>query len=277
MLYIFRAQNDPPNLEESGTEELWHRKCMQKIQAYRLVRDHALEQRKQQRRNRKEMMRRQMDAYEKMKVGVGKALLVWAETESGSSAVSGQTSDSSLPILSPGSCVTGGGEIFWSYEETQWGGGHRQGDRNRGSGGRPECREGKGTPHTCHRPAARETRQEQEEMKPNGSNLRGFIHPISAWKLCTKLWFQRPLVDTYPPHLSICYSFITRVVAFFTFSSVHTCKKPFLSINSLWTRCLQLIYLIFQWPAPGCKGRGCRSCVKTDCKALQGKHWFWTG
>lgn len=76
MLYIFRAQNDPPNLEESGTEELWHRKCMQKIQAYRLVRDHALEQRKQQQRNRKEMMRRQMDAYEKMKVGVGKELLV---------------------------------------------------------------------------------------------------------------------------------------------------------------------------------------------------------
>lgn len=76
MLYIFRAQKDPPNLKESETEELRQRECRQKIQAYRLVRENALEQQKQERRNRKEMMRRQMNVYEKMKVGVGKELLV---------------------------------------------------------------------------------------------------------------------------------------------------------------------------------------------------------
>lgn len=75
MPYIFRAQNDPPNLEESDTEELWQRECRQKIQAYRLVREQALEQQEQQRRNRKEMMRRQMNVYEKMKVGAGEELL----------------------------------------------------------------------------------------------------------------------------------------------------------------------------------------------------------
>lgn len=76
MLYIFRAQKDPPNLKESETEELQQRECRQKIQAYRLVREHTLEQQKQERRNRKEMMRRQMNVYEKMKVGVGKELLM---------------------------------------------------------------------------------------------------------------------------------------------------------------------------------------------------------
>lgn len=57
-------------------EELRQKECLHKIQTYRLVRENMLEQQKQQRLNRKELMTHQLDNYEKMQVSVDKELLM---------------------------------------------------------------------------------------------------------------------------------------------------------------------------------------------------------
>lgn len=57
-------------------EALRQKECLQKIQTYRLVRENMLEQQKQQRLNRKELMTHQLDNYEKMQVSVDKELLM---------------------------------------------------------------------------------------------------------------------------------------------------------------------------------------------------------
>lgn len=78
ILWICRLQKDLPVLEETNIDELRQKECLQRIQTYRLVRENMLEQQKQQRVNRKEMMAHQLDNYEKMQVSVDKELLMWA-------------------------------------------------------------------------------------------------------------------------------------------------------------------------------------------------------
>ncbi|XP_056873061.1 androglobin isoform X5 [Takifugu flavidus] len=67
---FIRRQKDSPVLDESNMEELRQKECLQKIQTYRLVRENMLEQQKQQRLNRKELMTHQLDNYEKMQAAM---------------------------------------------------------------------------------------------------------------------------------------------------------------------------------------------------------------
>ncbi|XP_035806912.2 androglobin isoform X2 [Amphiprion ocellaris] len=65
--HLIRRQKDLPVLMDSQMEEVEQRKRLEEIQAYRLVRDSVLEQRKQQALKRKELIRLQKEMYESIK------------------------------------------------------------------------------------------------------------------------------------------------------------------------------------------------------------------
>ncbi|XP_032398208.1 androglobin isoform X2 [Etheostoma spectabile] len=67
---FIRRQKDFPVLMDSQLEEIRLRERLEKIQAYRLVRDNVLEHQKQQERNRKELMRHQLEMYENIQAAL---------------------------------------------------------------------------------------------------------------------------------------------------------------------------------------------------------------
>ncbi|XP_005454715.1 androglobin isoform X1 [Oreochromis niloticus] len=64
--HLTRHQKDSPVVMDSHIEEAQQRERTEKIQTYRLVREHVLECRKQEAFNRKELMRRQLEMYQNM-------------------------------------------------------------------------------------------------------------------------------------------------------------------------------------------------------------------
>ncbi|XP_006797304.1 androglobin [Neolamprologus brichardi] len=64
--HFTRHQKDSPVVMDSHIEEAQQRERTEKIQTYRLVREHVLECRKQEAFNRKELMKRQLEMYQNM-------------------------------------------------------------------------------------------------------------------------------------------------------------------------------------------------------------------
>lgn len=77
LVYVRRRQKDFPALMDSQIEEIQQRERLEKIQAYRLVRDNVLEHQKQQELDRKELMRHQLEMYENMQVSQDRERTVW--------------------------------------------------------------------------------------------------------------------------------------------------------------------------------------------------------
>lgn len=68
LVHTCRHQKDSPVVMDSHIEEAQQRERTEKIQTYRLVREHVLECRKQEAFNRKELMKRQLEMYQNMQV-----------------------------------------------------------------------------------------------------------------------------------------------------------------------------------------------------------------
>lgn len=77
LVYTHRRQKDIPVLMDSQIEEIQQRDRLEKIQAYRLVRDNVLEHQKQQELNRKKLMRHQLEMYESMQVSHNRNTSMW--------------------------------------------------------------------------------------------------------------------------------------------------------------------------------------------------------
>lgn len=67
-VFLCRQEKDVPVLYSAEIEERQISERLEKMQSYRLVRENILERRKQQEINRKKLMERQVDMYDKMQV-----------------------------------------------------------------------------------------------------------------------------------------------------------------------------------------------------------------